>query len=130
MTIIGHSNVVSKNLLTSTGTAIKILGPSNQILDNVVHVRTNVFEPGGAGEPMFNSLTGEIAIEVHTTRNTIRGNFVEPTAGPSSAWRVGIQFAPNSSDNRYGDNLMGAQVPFDLGATVQTDLGGNQGLTP
>jgi hypothetical protein len=138
VTIIGHSNVVSKNTLTSTGTAIRILGPNNTILDNVVHVRTNVFVPGGGGEPVFDYLAGEVAIEVHTSRNTIRGNFVEPlssfslpSAGPDFVpWQVGIRFAPNSADNRYGDNLMGAQVPFDLGATVQTDLGGNEALLP
>ena len=106
-------------------------------------VLTNDFVPGGGGEPVFNGLAGEVAIEVQTTRNTIRGNFVEPVSPRLEPpqfrepgrrdvvpWRVGILFAPNSSDNRYGDNLMGAQVPFDLGATVQTDLGGNEGLVP
>ena len=142
MLITGHSNVVSENILTSNGTAIKIInGGSNQILDNTVHVRSNIFVPGGGGEPLFTPLAGDVAIAlVGASAATLRGNVVEPaspfplTEAPGSPnfvpWRVGIQFGPNSSGNRYGDNLMGAQVPFDLGATVQTDLGGNQGLAP
>ena len=80
VTIMGHSSVVSKNTLTSTGTAIKIMGPNNKILDNNVLVLTNDFVPGGGGEPVFNGLAGEVAIEVQQTRNTIRGNFVEPVS--------------------------------------------------
>ena len=134
----GRSNVVSNNILTSTGTAIKIAAGNSQILDNDVILRTSMFERGGGGEPLFTPRAGEVAIDVQAGKNTIRGNFVEPTApfplhdsfgAPLFVpWQVGIRFT--SSDNRYGDNLMGAQVPFDLGATVQTDLGGNVGLVP
>ena len=34
-----------------------------------------------------------------------------------------------SDGNFYGDNIVWATVPFNVGATVQTDLGGNVGFS-
>ena len=106
VTIIGRRSVVSKNLLTSTGTAIKIMGAYQSDTRQRCARAYERFVPGGGGEPVFIGLAGEVAIEVQTTRNTIRGNFVEPVSPrldlPISEpgrrdvvpWRVGIQFAP------------------------------------
>ena len=136
----GHHNFVRDNVLSSRGIAIRLFnGSNNQLLDNAVLVRTSIFEPGGGGEPLYKYFTGDVAIEVQSYGTLIRGNYVEPLTAFSpnppfepevQPWRVGLRFLPLSGNNRYGDNLIGGDVPFDLGATVQVDLGGNQPLTP
>jgi hypothetical protein len=135
VTVVATSNVVRGNVISSRGTAIKLEGVDNEVLDNTVLVKTHVWLAGESGEPGFIYLSGDVAIE-SPGRNTIRGNYVEPVIarseppfGPFIApWRVGIRFTGNG--NRYGDNLIGADVPFELGSTVQVDLGGNHPITP
>ena len=43
-------------------------------------------------------------------------------------WTNGIAFLRDG--NFYGDNIVWASGPFIVGATVQTDLGGNVGFGP
>ena len=67
VTIVGGGSVVSKNVITSTGTAIKIVNAfSNQVLDNVVLVRTHAAAAnnGPLREPFFVYRSGEVAIDV------------------------------------------------------------------
>jgi hypothetical protein len=60
--------------------------------------------------------------------NIIRGNLIPAPSDPAiRPWLIGIQFRSNG--NFYGDNIVWAIVPFDLGATVQQDLGGNVGFS-
>jgi hypothetical protein len=136
VTIVRSNNVVSRNVISSRGTAIKIEGGGNEVLDNIVLVATHVWLAGESGEPFFLYSSGDVAIDVAGGGNTIRGNYVEPTLARQETqfdpiivpWRVGIRFT--SGGNRYGGNLMGADVPFELGSTVQVDLGGNHPITP
>ena len=85
-------------------------GDGNLILDNTLLIlRTG---------------TAQVAISIGGTGNIIRGNLVPP---PSVfPWEAGIVFFQDG--NFYGDNIISAEVPFDLQGTVQIDLGGNVGL--
>ena len=55
---------------------------------------------------------------------TLDGNIGAPS-DPARREAVGMRYTADG--NFYGDNRMAAQVPFDLGGTVQTDWGGNVG---
>jgi len=119
-------------VISSRGTAIKVGGPGNDVRDNLVLVKTIAWIADTHPEPAHVYLSGDIAIDVGGPNN-VQGNYVEPIPlnfAPDlqvfNPWRVGIRF--NSSGTRYGDNVIGAEVPFDLGATVQIDLGGNHPL--
>jgi len=63
-------------------------------------------------------------IVVEGLGNTIRDNLV-PKCSP--LLDTGIVFSRDG--NFYGDNVVWAILPFDVGATVQTDLGGNVGFS-
>ena len=67
------------------------------------------------------------AIVIEGQANTVRDNLV-PSCGGSAGWETGIVFFQDG--NFYGDNTVWATVPFNVGATVQTDLGGNNGFAP
>jgi hypothetical protein len=134
VTIDRSNNVVSRNVISSRGTAIKVEGSGNQVFDNMVLVNTIGWVADVHLEPVYLYLSGDVAIDVAGGGNTIRGNYVEPfpigfvpdLITQVNPWRVGMRFT--AGGNPYGDNVIGAEVPFDLGATVQIDLGGNHPL--
>jgi hypothetical protein len=133
VTIDRSNNVVSRNVISSRGTAIKVEGSGNDVLDNMVLVNTIALVADTHPEPAYEYLSGDIAIDVASGSNNIVGNYVEPIPlrfQPDlqvfNPWRVGMRFT--AGGNLYGDNVIGAEVPFDLGATVQIDLGGNHPL--
>ena len=134
VTIDRSNNVVSGNVISSRGTAIKVEGGGNQVFDNNVLVNTIGWVADIHLEPVYVYLSGDVAIDVAGGGNTLRGNYVEPfpigfvpdLITQANPWRVGMRFT--AGGNLYGDNVIGAEVPFDLGATVQRDLGGNQPL--
>lgn len=107
----GDANVLEGNLMDRDfplpGNAYLIKGHRNVIRDNTI-------TGGGAGT----------AFAVRGTGNTLDGNIVASREGGQSTL-VGVAFTADG--NFYGDNRMAAQVPFALGATVQTDWGGNEG---
>jgi hypothetical protein len=106
----GDANVIERNMMDNDfavpGTAYTVDGDRNVIRDNTI-------TGGGA----------DLAFEVRGTANTLDGNIVAPPGEASRATRVGIDFTADG--NYYGDNRMGAIVPFNLNGTVQTDWGGN-----
>jgi hypothetical protein len=113
----GANNIVSGNILSAASGAaprgILIRGDHNQVLDNA-----------------FKSNIGSTAITVDGQGNIIRDNLViEMRTHPGIAavgWETGIAFLRDG--NFYGDNVVWATTPFNVGATVQTDLGGNSGF--
>jgi hypothetical protein len=126
-------NEVSRNVISSRGTAIRVEVGGNEVADNRVLVRTIAWIADTHPAPALVYLSGDVAIDVMSGGNNIRGNYVQPIPigfvedlQAFNPWRVGIRF--NANGNRYGDNVIGAQVPFELGATVQIDLGGNHPL--
>jgi hypothetical protein len=118
ITVDGANNFISGNRFTVSGADLRgilIRGDHNQVLDNV-----------------FRSNGGRTAIVVEGQWNIIRDNLVIHASVPGLpgviAWEIGIAFLRDG--NFYGDNLVSAATPFDVGATVQTDLGGNSGFSP
>jgi hypothetical protein len=110
--ITGDNNIFARNSARSnwesaTAPIIVISGSNNLVNDN------NVFDAFPNGTAMLISGTG----------NIIRGTFIK---SPTLEWPVGIEFTQDG--NAYGNNHVTAVVPFELGGTVQTDLGGNVGL--
>jgi len=116
---LGAGNTFSSNVIEvgeGEGSGIAVIGNGTVVLDNSLRLEQ---------APIRQS----IAIVVDGSRNVLRGNIAlagwdEPqNRGP---WAVGISFMKDG--NVYVGNQMEALVPFDLGATVQTDLGGNVGF--
>lgn len=105
-----------RETIGSTADGLVIRGNHNLALDNVFFTRCR------AG-----STNGGAAIVVEGRGNTLRENIVPSCAG-FAGWGTGLRFLQDG--NFYGDNTVWATVPFNLGATVQTDLGGNMGLGP
>ena len=112
----GSENVFAGNtfvdFLANGENVVWVTGNNNYVVDNVF------------------ATTGEYgpAITVEGTLNVVRGNVIS-APGPTArygTWPVGIRFTADG--NYYGGNLVWATVPFDLGGTVQTDLGGNVGF--
>lgn len=116
--IMGTDNIFSGNRIRASSEgvmdALVIRGNSNHAMDNVF-ATTCGFLPRSPR-----------AIVVEGQGNTIRDNLVPACAG-SAGWENGLVFLRDG--NLYGDNLIWATVPFLVGATVQTDLGGNVGLS-
>jgi len=108
----GDANLIEGNVIDNDfvipGTAYAVDGNRNVIRDNTI-------SGGGAN----------FAFAVRGTGNTLDGNIVAAPGEASLATRVGIDFTADG--NYYGDNRMGAVVPFNLNGTVQTDWGGNVG---
>ncbi len=114
----GTDTVVSGNEINETrgltADGLVIGGNFNHALDNVfITTQCN---------PQFSTRT---AIIVDGQGNTIRGNLV-PSCGGVPGWPTGIAFLRDG--NFYGDNIVWATTPVAVGATVQTDLGGNVGF--
>ena len=111
MYVSGANSIIRGNTISPLpgqyGDGIWVEGDHNQILDNVL-----IGCPAGP------------ALGVTGQWNTFRGNSV-PSCG-ASVWETGIRF--DRDGNYYGDNIVWAVVPFSVGATVQTDLGGNVGV--
>ena len=67
---------------------------------------------------------------VSGARNIVKANVVPPPAsdanGVAETWAVGIALTQDGKS--YGANFVSATTPFDLGGTVQTDIGGNIGF--
>jgi hypothetical protein len=106
-------SVIARNTMMGDdpNTGINITGNNFQVIDNLIQVNE----------------TGDRAIVIDGTGNMLRGNIVRSSSDPSvGKWNYGIVFLQDG--NYYGDNLISAEVPFELGGTIQVDLGGNQGL--
>lgn len=112
--IVSHNNV--RVSVDRSGDGLVIRGNFNHVMDNVFITASCVFPPRSAS-----------AITVQGQGNTIRDNLV-PSCSGSAASATGIQFLQDG--NFYGDNVVWATTPFNVGATVQTDLGGNRGFGP
>jgi len=114
----GSATIVSGNELSERhgvgADGVVIHGDFNHALDNVL-------SPRSCSIGQFN----RAAITVDGRGNTIRGNLV-PSCGGIPAWPTGIAFLRDG--NFYGDNIVWATTPVAVGATVQTDLGGNVGF--
>ena len=114
----GSATIVSGNELSERhgvgANGLVIHGDFNHALDNVL-------SPRSCSIGQFN----RAAVTVDGRGNTIRGNLV-PSCGGVPGWPTGIAFLRDG--NFYGDNIVWATTPFAVGATVQTDLGGNVGF--
>jgi hypothetical protein len=117
----GNNTIFRGNELhIQSGTAppsFMIRGDFNHVLDNVYSHRECA--PYGIG--YIND-----AMRISGRGNTIRNNLITSRCGVPE-WTNGIVFFDDG--NFYGDNIVWAVVPFNVGATVQTDLGGNVGFT-
>ena len=91
---------------------IQIEGDRNTIMHNSLNPTSHA---GGL----------DIGITVQGEMNVLDGNILN-TSPEGAGNGTGIEFL--SDGNFYGNNRMNALVPFDLGATVQTDWGGNVGF--
>ena len=115
----GVNNTISRNRITLTVqvpliNGLHILGNYNHATDNVFFAPCNGFVHSGR------------AIVVEGQGNIIRDNVV-PSCSGLAAWGGGVLFLRDG--NFYGDNIVWATGPFNVGATVQTDLGGNVGFS-
>jgi hypothetical protein len=109
--VAGEGNRVARNtLLIDAGveSSMHVAGDRNVIRDNTARIRGSM---------------GTILL-VDGGGNTIDGN-IAAAASAGAVARTGIEFAADG--NYFGDNRMAAATPFDLGATTQTDWGGNVG---
>ena len=106
------NNIIARNRIDSieaaNGEGLWIVGNHNIAVENVFR---------GCGQ--------RPAILVEGQGNTIRENLAPKCEGEVGG--VGIAFLRDG--NFYGDNTMWATVPFNVGATVQSDLGGNTGFS-
>ena len=106
----GAGNLVERNLFSpSDDPSILVNGRHNLLRDNTIQV-------DGLEEP---------AIQVNNGANVLEANIVLPIPGGDRA-TVGIQFTADG--NSFGNNRLGALVPVNIGATTQTDWGGNVGF--
>lgn len=109
--IAGANNLFARNRIIplSNVDAVVIRGNYNQAIDNLI-----------------SSCSAARALVVEGQGNVIRDTLV-PLCEPGRL-EAGMVFTRDG--NFYGDNTVWATVPFDVGATVQTDLGGNTGFVP
>ena len=136
ITFLGEGNLLADNTLTLfQGGGIEFLGDKNVAANNVVDASNapdafEAFDIEGDANVVRNNtvITGEFnghaLYAISGTANTLDGNIGAPS-DPARRELVGMRFTADG--NFYGDNRMAAQVPFDLGGTVQTDWGGNVG---
>ena len=101
--VAGNNNTIGRNRLINGEMLIR--ADHNHVFGNVFGCRNTPIVVEGLG-------------------NTIRDNLV-PRCSPMV--ETGILFGRDG--NFYGDNIVWATVPFAVGATVQTDLGGNVGFS-
>ncbi|HEY3519107.1 MAG TPA: hypothetical protein VGL98_18800 [Gammaproteobacteria bacterium] len=137
--LLGDGNKVRGNQIhLFQGGGIAIVGGGNVVADNVIDVSTAVdagaaIEVGGDNNVVRGNtaLLGGVTSAVYVidgTANTLDGNIAAPPSGttiPTQPARTGMLFTVDG--NYYGNNRMGAEVPFALGGTTQTDWGGNVG---
>ena len=131
-----EGNVISDNTLTLfQGGGIEFVGDRNVAANNIIDATSapdafEAFDVEGDANVVRNNtvVTGEFnghpLFAISGTANTLDGNIGAPS-DPARREAVGMRFTADG--NFYGDNRMAAQVPFDLGGTVQTDWGGNAG---
>jgi hypothetical protein len=112
----GNGNIVAGNTVSASSDAdaiFDVMGDNNVLRDNTVAIDVEGFGPP------------RTLMVVNGSRNVVHGNIALPgITGERSP--TGIRFVRDG--NFYGDNRIAALVPFDLGATVQTDWGGNVGF--
>jgi hypothetical protein len=111
--VVGNGNLVANNVMDASSVlelreGFTVDGNNNVLRNNTVLVGSNV---------------GKLW-SIDGSGNTLDGNVAAP-AEPGARGAVGIEFLADG--NYYGDNRMAAAVPFALGATTQTDWGGNVG---
>lgn len=113
LVITGDGNFVERNIFaprdTARGVIVIVEGRSNLIRDNA-------FQIDGSPGPL---------LRVNNGANVLEANVALPAPGGERV-ELGIQFTADG--NAFGNNRLAALVPIDLGATVQTDLGGNVGF--
>ena len=103
----GSGNLVERNVFgPSTYTSVTVNGRGNLLRDNTIRV-------DGVVEPV---------LQINDGANVLEANVVLPIPGGERA-TVGIQFTADG--NSFGNNRLGALTAFDVGATSQTDWGGN-----
>jgi hypothetical protein len=108
--VAGDGNLVERNAFGASGTpSILVNGRQNLLRDNTIQVDG----------------LAEAAIQVNNGANVLEANIVLPIPGGDRA-TVGIQFTADG--NSFGNNRLGALVPVSVGATTQTDWGGNVGF--
>jgi hypothetical protein len=137
--LLGDGNhVLDNRMALFQGGGIGIMGADNVVADNVIDV-SNAVDAGEVVEVDGRSnvvrgntvLLGGVTSAIYVisgTANTLDGNIAAPPSGttiPSEPTRTGMLFTADG--NYYGNNRMGAEVPFALGGTTQTDWGGNVG---
>jgi hypothetical protein len=114
VSIAGDGNLVANNLIEfadagpQLDAAFDVLGDKNVLRDNT----------------LFSGGDTIAAFRVSGTANVLDGN-IATLASEFGSIATGIRFLHDG--NLYGDNRMQATVPFDLGATTQTNWGGNVG---
>lgn len=135
ITVLGDDGFVLNNrVMPWQGGVFEIMGDRNIVADNIVDASNSIdvddpFEIGGDRNVVRNNTVipgGELraAFSISGTANTLDGNISAP---PNPTGRAPVGMAFTADGNFYGDNRMAARVPFDLGATVQADWGGNVG---
>jgi hypothetical protein len=115
VTVGGDGNVIAGNLIDFPAMGPEI-GNGFDIRGNANVVRDNTLATGGETY---------VVVNVSGIGNVIDGNIGAVVGPPPGVIHTGVRFEQNG--NFYGDNRMDATVPFDLGATTQTDWGGNVG---
>jgi hypothetical protein len=107
LSVAGAGNLVERNVFgPSSRTTVLVDGRSNLLRDNTLQV-------DGSTEPV---------LQVNNGANVLEANVVLPIPGGERA-TVGIRFTADG--NSFGNNRLGALVPVDVGATTQTNWGGN-----
>lgn len=107
LVVTGNGNLIERNTFgASDRTSVEVRGRGNLL-------RANTFNVDGFSGPV---------IEIANGANVLEANVVLPTPDGDRAG-VGIRFTADG--NAFGNNRLGALVPVDVGATVQTDWGGN-----
>lgn len=109
----GSGNLIERNVFGPTGgnaqPSVVVNGRRNLLRDNTLQVDGNTAP----------------VIQVNNGANVLEANIVMPTVGGERA-TVGILFTADG--NFSGNNRIGALVPVDVGATIQTDWNGNVGF--
>jgi hypothetical protein len=115
MNVGGADNLVAGNTIDAGSSGVVDLVVEVPGARNVLRDNTIVMGPDSVPFVLF---------EVSGSGNTLDGNIAAPDSDGSRAG-TGIVFTADG--NYYGGNRFAATVPFALGATTQTDWGGNVG---
>jgi hypothetical protein len=113
--VVNESAIIRSNALSSRTCCLTLQGAMNQVIDN-----------------RFSYQDADVVAQVDGDASVIEGNVLdEEVFGPGEAYAVAgennVVRDNTITGGGWGNNRMAAQVPFNLGATVQTDWGGNVG---